>query len=58
MMLILLDLCPQWPEYTLSDAKNLVFDTNVTNLAYVEPDVYRAEGIAFISEHFVDVYGR
>lgn len=36
----------------------MVFDTNDTNLMYAEDDFYRAEGIAFISENFVGVYGR
>lgn len=38
-----------WPEYTLDDPKNIVFDGNVTDLAYVEPDIYRIEAIAFIN---------
>jgi hypothetical protein len=56
--LTFIDAGVMWPEYNLSNPQNLVFDTNVTELAYAEPDTYRAEGIAFISEHFVDVYGR
>ncbi|GMF30337.1 unnamed protein product [Phytophthora lilii] len=36
----------KWPEYTLDDPQNIVFDTNVTELAYIEPDIFRAEAIA------------
>ena len=50
--------CVYWPEYTLENPRNIVFDVNVTNLAYIEPDTYRAEGIQYISDRFVDVYGR
>uniref|UniRef100_H3GA89 Carboxylic ester hydrolase n=1 Tax=Phytophthora ramorum TaxID=164328 RepID=H3GA89_PHYRM len=35
-----------WPEYTLDDPQNIVFDANVTELAYVESDTFRAEAIA------------
>ncbi|KAH7491184.1 Lipase 1 [Phytophthora ramorum] len=38
-----------WPEYTLDNPQNIVFDVNVTDLAYIEPDIYRAEAIAFIN---------
>ncbi|KAK9777706.1 putative Carboxylic ester hydrolase [Seiridium cardinale] len=38
----------EWPAYTLDDPRNLVFDANVSDLLYVEPDTYRAEGIAFL----------
>jgi hypothetical protein len=50
--------CMNWPKYTLDNPRNMVFDVNVTNLSYVEPDTYRAAGIDYISERFVDVYGR
>ncbi|ETL50253.1 hypothetical protein L914_00457 [Phytophthora nicotianae] len=36
----------KWPEYTLDDPQNIVFDANVTELAYIDPDVFRAEAIA------------
>jgi carboxylesterase type B len=39
-----------WPAYTLDDPQVIVFDVNVTELAYVEADTYRAEGIAYIQE--------
>jgi cholinesterase len=45
-----------WPEYSLEDPRNIVFDVNVTDLAYVEQDVYRKEGIAYLQELFPDVY--
>ncbi|KAG3152134.1 hypothetical protein PI126_g10652 [Phytophthora idaei] len=35
----------RWPEYTLDDPQIIVFDANVTELAYVAPDTYRAEAI-------------
>ncbi|KAK5446502.1 hypothetical protein LTS15_009841 [Exophiala xenobiotica] len=47
-----------WPAYTSAAPQNLVFDTNATNLMYVEQDYFRAEGIQYIEEHLVDVYGR
>ncbi|CZR61563.1 related to triacylglycerol lipase V precursor [Phialocephala subalpina] len=50
--------CVEWPKYTLYNPRNIVFDANVTNLAYVEPDTYRAEGIAYISDRLNTVYGR
>ncbi|RLN53786.1 hypothetical protein BBJ29_004500 [Phytophthora kernoviae] len=39
----------RWPEYTLDDLQNIVFDVNVTDLAFIEPDIYRAEAIAFLN---------
>jgi hypothetical protein len=44
--------------YTLDDPQNIVFDANATNLLYAEPDYYRAEGIQYISDRFISVYGR
>ncbi|RLN91094.1 hypothetical protein BBJ28_00023526, partial [Nothophytophthora sp. Chile5] len=44
----------EWPEYTLADPQNIVFDVNVTDLAYVEPDTYRAEGIAYLHSMYSD----
>jgi triacylglycerol lipase len=44
---------PDWPAYDISDglgAQDMVFDANVTTLAYPERDTFRAEGIAFINE--------
>jgi triacylglycerol lipase len=50
--------CVKWPPYTLDNPRNIVFDANVTDLAYVEPDEYRAEGIAYVQSRLVSVYGR
>jgi len=50
--------CVNWPKYTVGQPRNIVLDVNVTNLAYVEPDTYRAEGIAFIEKNLKYVYGR
>ncbi|KAG2521680.1 hypothetical protein BBO99_00005858 [Phytophthora kernoviae] len=38
----------EWPQYSLDDPQNFVFDTNVTNVSYVEPDFFRTEAIAYI----------
>jgi hypothetical protein len=48
----------QWPKYTLEEPQNLMFDVNATDIVYVEPDYYRAEGIQYIQDHFISVYGR
>ena len=47
-----------WPVYMLDNPQNIVFNANVTNLLYAEPDYYRAEGIQYISDRFISVYGR
>lgn len=52
------DTSVHWPAYNLTSPQNIVFDTNVTNLLYTEPDYYRAEGIQYIQDRFVSVYGR
>jgi carboxylesterase type B len=39
----------EWPEYTSDNAQNIVFDANVTEFAYIAPDTYRAEGIAYLT---------
>jgi hypothetical protein len=36
----------------------MAFDANVTGLAYVEADYYRAAGIQYISDRLGSVYGR
>ncbi|KAM0281666.1 hypothetical protein ACHAQH_003397 [Verticillium albo-atrum] len=38
----------QWPAYSGSSPKNLVFDTNSDNLRYTEVDEYRKSGIAYL----------
>ncbi|EFX01808.1 carboxylesterase family protein [Grosmannia clavigera kw1407] len=47
-----------WPQYSLDSPQNMVFDVNATDVAYIEPDTYRAEGIAYIGSIFDTVYGR
>lgn len=44
--------------YTLDNPQNIVFDANVTDLLYAEPDYYRAEGIQYITDRFISVYRR
>lgn len=46
----------QWPKYTPDEPVNIVFDVNKTGLAYIEPDLYRAEGIQFIIDNLDTVY--
>ncbi|EXJ73619.1 triacylglycerol lipase [Cladophialophora psammophila CBS 110553] len=48
----------QWPVYTLDKPQNIVFDANATDLLYVEPDYYRAEGVQYISDRFISTYDR
>ena len=47
-----------WPVYDLDNPQNIVFDVNATNLAYAEPDIFRAEGIQYISDRLDTVFGR
>lgn len=47
-----------WPVYTAENPHNMVFDANVTGLAYVEPDTYRAEGIAYITSILQSAFNR
>ena len=50
-----------WPVYNASagggEGWNMVFTVNGSG-SYTEPDTYRAEGMAFISENALGVYGR
>ncbi|OWZ06048.1 hypothetical protein PHMEG_00021755 [Phytophthora megakarya] len=39
----------KWPEYSQENPVNIVFDVNVTELVYIEQDIYRAEGIAYLN---------
>lgn len=39
---------PHWPAYNNSSPQDFVLDANVTGLAYVEPDTYRASKIKLI----------
>ncbi|KAE9022077.1 hypothetical protein PF011_g4635 [Phytophthora fragariae] len=38
----------EWPQYSLDDPQNIVCDANVTDLAYIESDLFRAEAIAYM----------
>ncbi|KAJ4193054.1 hypothetical protein NW759_016597 [Fusarium solani] len=40
-----------WPEYRDGRERNLVFDVNVTGLAYSEPDTFRQTQIAYIMDN-------
>lgn len=42
---------PAWPKYDLKNPQNIVFDANVTGVAFVEPDTWRAKGIQWILDH-------
>ena len=45
-----------WPMYSLSDPQNIVWDANVTSLAYTEPDTFRKEGIEWILDHALNYH--
>lgn len=38
----------KWPVYTLDDPQDFVFEQNVSS--HAEPDLYRAEGMKYISD--------
>ncbi|PPJ55529.1 hypothetical protein CBER1_05378 [Cercospora berteroae] len=42
---------PAWPQYSLDQPENIVWDANRTELAWLEPDTYRQEGIRFILDN-------
>jgi hypothetical protein len=44
-----------WPKYSLDNPQNIVWDANETELAVVEADTYRAEGIRFILDHALEL---
>ena len=48
----------RWPTYSLDNPENILFDVNITDLARIEPDTYRAEGIQYIADRLDTVYGR
>jgi hypothetical protein len=50
--------CVSWSKYTTGSPRNIIFDANVTNLAYIESDLYREEGTAFIGKSLDTVLGR
>ena len=47
---------PMWPEYSTDSPQEFVFEVNTTSR--VEADTWRAEGIDFINQNAVAVYGR
>jgi carboxylesterase type B len=42
---------PAWPLYTPSQPDNIVFDVNVTGLAYTAEDNYRSEAITYLQQN-------
>lgn len=48
----------QWPVYGQKNPSNIAFDVNVTGLAYVEPDTFRASAIAYMADNFERYWGR
>lgn len=46
-----------WPVYELENPEIIVFDANVTDLCYVMPDLYRAQGIKYISDNLASLFG-
>ncbi|KLU81104.1 lipase 2 [Magnaporthiopsis poae ATCC 64411] len=48
----------QWPPYSLDKPQNYVFDVNGTDIAHVENDLWRAEGIDYISKRLFSIYGQ
>ncbi|PMD37135.1 alpha/beta-hydrolase [Hyaloscypha variabilis F] len=50
-----------WPVYNATEGGglgiNMVFTVNVTQRSYIEWDSWRGEGIAFINENALEVYG-
>jgi hypothetical protein len=49
---------PAWPVYSNDAPCNYVYDTNLTALAYLEPDTFRAEAIDYFNENFGTLLGR
>ena len=45
-----------WPMYSDGSPQNIVWDANVTALAYAEPDTWRKEGIQWILDHALDYH--
>lgn len=41
-----------WPAYSLEEAQNVVFDVNVSSLAYIEEDTFRMEQIEYFINKF------
>ncbi|GKZ39391.1 hypothetical protein AbraIFM66950_000220 [Aspergillus brasiliensis] len=49
---------PHWPAYNLDNPEIIFFNTSVPNGSYAYLDIYRAEGIKYISDHLADAFGR
>ncbi|EED24560.1 extracellular lipase, putative [Talaromyces stipitatus ATCC 10500] len=47
----------KWPAYDQKNPSNIAFNVNVTGLAYVEPDTFRAEAIAYMAENLDGIWG-
>lgn len=45
-----------WPVYSVDNPQNIVWDANVTSLAFTEPDTWRKEGIQWILDHALDYH--
>lgn len=45
-----------WPIYSVGNPQNIVWDANMTGLAYAEPDTFRKTGIDFIESHNIDYH--
>lgn len=48
----------EWPVYGTENPSNMAFNVNVSGLAYIEPDTYRADAIAYMADNFEGVWGR
>ncbi|KAF3393217.1 Lipase 1 [Talaromyces pinophilus] len=48
----------QWPVYGQKNPSNIAFNVNVTGLAYVEPDTFRADAITYMADNFERYWGR
>ncbi len=47
---------PLWPSYKTNNPQDIVWDANVTALANLETDDFRAKGISLISQNFATIY--
>ena len=45
-----------WPMYSVDEPQDMVWDANVTELAYPESDTFRKTGIEFILSHQLDYH--
>jgi hypothetical protein len=47
---------PEWPCYDNNKPQNIVWDGNLTALAEIEDDTFRADGIKLIIDNLATVY--